>query len=535
MTKLYALFAVLCSVSFASGAPALWVETSGTMILSNRTEGATKEIVLTGVRNETVSAQLALRSDASAAQPFVFEWTAVKGPDGREIPKDKVVLFRAADIEVTHGSSDNKCKDPLRDRPLGMFPDALVPLYTRDGANVANAIQPEKGRTIAFWVDIFIPAGTPTGKYVGSIALKADATRLTIPVNLTVANVEIPADATIPALYNLRTHPHVSKNLEGYVSEVMEHRLQPSNAHYRELDPAAMDRYNPNGKGFVGVVFGGTATPDGKNEQQTAEQLKKIAAHLKEKKLFDRTYLLLKDEPKAADIPGATAVAKLILREAPEWKGKLGETLSSQENGELFQMLDQVVRPLALYGAWGSKKLMGRLEWDKLRSEGKQLWFYVSNNQGTPYPTFDVNTPNVAFEPRIVTWMWWYEKACGQLYWDLMYIPEWKLNRKFPPGDGELLYPGDLSLPGAPSWALIKDIKGPVISRRMKLLRNGIQEWEMLRMAEKKFGYDKVSPIVAKVYDHMGGKYEPGRPMWSYNESDWDHARAELIRLLESK
>ena len=244
---------------------------------------------------------------------------------------------------------------------------------------------------------------------------------------------------------------------------------------------------------------------------------------------------MLKDEPKAADSPGATAVAKLILREAPEWKGKLGETLSSQENGELFQMLDQVVRPLALYGAWGSKKLMGRLEWDKLRSEGKQLWFYVSNNQGTPYPTFDVNTPNVAFEPRIVTWMWWYEKACGQLYWDLMYIPEWKLNRKFPPGDGELLYPGDLSLPGAPSWALIKDIKGPVISRRMKLLRNGIQEWEMLRMAEKKFGYDKVSPIVAKVYDHMGGKYEPGRPMWSYNESDWDHARAELIRLLESK
>ena len=514
--------------------PALWVESPGTMILSNRVEGTVKEIALTGARNEYVSAQLALRANRDATRPFSFEWTALKGPGGREIAREDVVLFRGADIEVTHSSRDNRAKDPARSRPTGLFPDALVPLVTHGGVNVANSIKPEKDRTLAFWVDLFIPAGTPAGQYTGSITLKTDTQPLTVPVKLRVANVEIPAEATIPSLYNLRPYPHALANLDTYVAETMAHRIQPTDYHYRDNRPEQMDRYNPNGRGFVSVMYGEHEHLTPEKEKQIVASLEKITAHLKERNLLDRSFLQLKDEPGVDDFPGMTEVAKLILREVPEWKGKIADTLSRKEGTELDQLITHHVRPLALYGAWSWRKMDGREEWDKRRAAGQQLWFYVSNNQGTPYPTFDINAPNVAFEPRVMAWAWWYEKAYGHLYWDLMFNPAWKLNAKFPPGDGQLIYPGDFSLPGAPDWVLVKDLKGPVISRRMKVFRQGLQEWELLRMAEKKVGRDKVQPIVARIYTCMGTKdYDPAKPMWSYNEGDWDKARADVLQLLE--
>jgi len=533
-----AMLAVLSMSGVTLAAPSLWVETTGTMILSNRMEGAKKEIELSGAKNECVSIQLALRSSQEAVKPWAFEWTSLKRTGGIEIAKSNVELFRAWDIDVNHGSKENRSKDPIRARPLGLFPDALIPLYTADGVNIANAIQPAKDCTASFWVDITIPAGIQPGLYSGSITLKTDDAPLVIPVKLTVANVEIPAETTIPSMYNLREGgKHVAKYFDTYVKIVMAHRIQPTNYHYRELKPEFADRYNPGGKGFVSVMFGSNADP-----AKSADNLKAVTAHLKEKGIFDRAFVQLKDEPKAEDIAPALAVGKFILQTCPEWKGKIAQTLSRDEGSDLFQLVDHHVYPLAPYvPAWGAnaptygKNKYGRADWDKIRSQdGKQLWFYMSNNQGTPFPTFDINTPEVAFEPRIVMWMWWYEKAYGHLFWDLVGATGFKLNGKFPPGDGQLLYEGDLATPMSPTWAVSKDVKAPVISRRMKLMRNGIGEWEMLKMAQKKFGYEKVAAIVAKVYDHMGSRGDPGQSlMWSYKESDWDQARAELLKLLE--
>jgi hypothetical protein len=301
------------------------------------------------------------------------------------------------------------------------------------------------------------------------------------------------------------------------------------------MDPKVTDRYNPNGKGFVSLMYADTTKPTPEQEKQIVESLKTITAHLKERRLFDNSFLQLKDEPRSGDYPGMIEMAKLILREVPEWKGKITDTLGGKEELELNPYITHDVRPLSQYGPWrSSTKYDGREEWDKRRADGQQIWFYVSNCQGTPYPTFDVNAVEVAFEARILPWAWWFEKAYGHLYYDLMHEETWILPAKLPPGDGWLLYPGNFSLPGAPSWVLVKDIKGPVISRRMKLLRNGIQEWEMLRMAEKKVGREKVQAIVSKVYSSMGiSPYDPAKPMWSYDESAWDKARAEVIKLLE--
>jgi len=89
-----------------------------------------------------------------------------------------------------------------------------------------------------------------------------------------------------------------------------------------------------------------------------------------------------------------------------------------------------------------------------------------------------------------------------------------------------------------PAWALVKDLHGPVLSRRLKLQREGLEEWELLKLAEKKVGRQKVQTIVDRVYTCLGKRtwppdaYNPAKPMWSYDEREWDKARQEIIDAL---
>jgi hypothetical protein len=516
------------------------------MILPDRAPGSVKAIERAGVRNEFVTAQLGLRAEEAGEKALSFEWTALKDARG-EIAREHLTLFRGAEIAVDHGQKVDAAKDKARARAFGSFPDALVPLVARDGTNVANRIVPEKDKTIPFWVDIFIPAGTPAGEYRGAIALKSgEAEVASVPVRLTVHDLEIPPDSTVPSLFNLRLHKHVLDNLDAYVAEVLRHRIQPTNYHYVEvaLDPnrgwAVMDRFNPQSKGYVNVYYWQSGTVPPEKAKALLDGLRAVTAHLKERGLFERSFLHLADEPGEKAIPGMAEFVKLILQESPEWRGRIADTLN-REGTALDALVTHVIRALKCYGAWygqGERAYGGREAWDRRRAAGQQLWFYLSNAQGVPFPTFDIHTLHLAWEPRVLGWAYWYEKAYGHLYWDLMFEPKWQLNRKFPPGDGQLMYPGDFSLPGAPAWVAVKDLKGPVVSRRLKHQREGIEEWELLKLAEAKVGRAKVQAIVDRVYTCMGKRtwppeaYDPAKPMWSYEEGEWDKARQEMIDLL---
>ena len=530
----------------ASAGTVLWVESPGVMILPERPPGSLKRIEQTGVRNGFLTAQLGLRSDQPADAPVSLDWTALKGANG-EIAREHVSLFRGAEVVVDHGQKIDAAKDMARARAYGSFPDALVPLVARDGSSVANRIALEKDKTVPLWVDIFIPAGTPAGVYDGRIILKSgEAEAASVPLKVTVLNIDLPADSTIPSLFNLRMHKHVVENLDNYATEILKHRIQPTNYHYvdyaqdKRFGWAALDRCNPQGKGFVNVYYSENGKPAPAKAKALLDGLKEITAHLKERGLFERSFLHLADEPGAQAIPGMAEFARMILQEFPEWRGKIADTLN-KEGTELDQLVTHHIRALKCYGSWygqGERVYGGREDWDKRRAAGQQLWFYLSNAQGVPYPTFDIQTLNLAWEPRVLGWAYWYEKAYGHLYWDLMFEPKWQLNRKFPPGDGQLVYPGDFSLPGAPSWVQIKDLKGPVVSRRLKHQRAGLEEWELLKLAEKKAGRAKVQEIVGRVYTCLGKRtwapdaYDPGKPMWSYEESAWDKARQEVIDIL---
>jgi hypothetical protein len=172
--RLAAVAALVVSAQ-AMAEVAIWVETPGTMILPDRPAGAVKDIVLVGVRNGTCSAQVALRAGQDGGQTYSFDWTELSGAPGRQIARQNVRLFRAADITVNHGQKVDPAKDRARARTYGSFPDALVPLIGYGGENVANSIQPAKDKSLAFWVDVPIPPDAAAGAYTGRIVLKQGA------------------------------------------------------------------------------------------------------------------------------------------------------------------------------------------------------------------------------------------------------------------------------------------------------------------------------------------------------------------------
>ena len=61
---------------------------------------------------------------------------------------------------------------------------------------------------------------------------------------------------------------------------------------------------------------------------------------------------------------------------------------------------------LAWYDDWwiqGADHPYGRAEWKDLFAQNIKLWFYESNAQAAPYPTFATNTL-LGMEPRMMMW-----------------------------------------------------------------------------------------------------------------------------------
>lgn len=129
----------------------------------------------------------------------------------------------------------------------------------------------------------------------------------------------------------------------------------------------------------------------------------------------------------------------------------------------------------------------------RFRDRGKEIWLYVASPT-RPFPTIILDSPSI--ETRIIPWICRRAGATGLVYWCVNY---WHLadpmeNPMTWPdqnGNGSLYYPH-------PS--------GPVGSIRLEVLRDGMEDYEYLRMAaEKKAGREleeRVAAVAASGWDY---------------------------------
>jgi len=130
------------------------------------------------------------------------------------------------------------------------------------------------------------------------------------------------------------------------------------------------------------------------------------------------------------------------------------------------------------------------------RADGDYLWWYVCWEPGEPFLNLYVDMPGIMH--RLLFWQQKLYGVDGFLYWCVNYWPQvddpWEDMRtvkNLSPdvfGDGSLLYNGNKV-----------GINGPVGSVRMENIREGIDDFEYLCIAEKLFGNDFAEDYIKKL------------------------------------
>ena len=135
---------------------------------------------------------------------------------------------------------------------------------------------------------------------------------------------------------------------------------------------------------------------------------------------------------------------------------------------------------------------------------GDEVWWYVCWEPGMPYLNMYVDMTGL--QNKLLFWQQKQYDVTGFLYWSCTFWERvenpwtnmatvgkdyrtgqtWLSDKVF--GDGVLLYPGS-----------VQDVDGGCGSFRLTMVRDGIEEYEMLTMLEAAAGSDKADEIISKV------------------------------------
>jgi hypothetical protein len=122
----------------------------------------------------------------------------------------------------------------------------------------------------------------------------------------------------------------------------------------------------------------------------------------------------------------------------------------------------------------------------------------VGGDYFTGWPSLVVDAPAVSH--RIWEWLSWRYRMDGELYYNTVEAfaegDPWRDQRRFGGnGDGTLFYPGVPSHIGGRTPI-------PVESIRLKLVREGLEDYEYLRLHERRFGREATDALARSIAQH---------------------------------
>ena len=138
---------------------------------------------------------------------------------------------------------------------------------------------------------------------------------------------------------------------------------------------------------------------------------------------------------------------------------------------------------------------------ERLRAKGKQVWWYVCCGPTHPHANFaSLEYPPI--EGRVLGWLTYRYRSDGLLFWHVncwegqslmdesdTYFPSWRTYSSLHmPGDGILLYPG-------------KEHVLPSI--RLAQVRDGVEDYEWMHLAETSAGGDAVGAVIGSLVKSM--------------------------------
>jgi hypothetical protein len=569
-----------------------WTSGVGRKVQPTTAPGAQDVVAVYTYRDAYASAQVVVRAAGGDLTGVRVTTADLSDGAGHVIGREQLVLFRAAFIDFTKVNVSGGSLQVPKNSPTGdgRIPDPLVPLlnpYTQ--ADAGQPFDVEAGHNQPLWLDVHVPKGTPSGTYQGSLTITAaGGASVSVPVIVTVWALDLPDMRSVTTHFRLSTNdlvqyhkgiyscsggdcwlddtPQARTLVKRYEELAHSHRIDtaqnfiedPGNGCAPPADwsayDAAMTPYLTGSYWSDGVPSSRLATPFSPgvswgleancSQAQYTALAAAWAAHLKAKGWFDKAVVYAADEPDPALYPAIAQHSAWMQAADPDWKAHIMDTESPTPTNVsvLHPALGIFCCALAWYDDWNDHgDIYGRQEWPGLWSQGTRLWFYESNAQGPPYPTFASNTLD-NLEPVIMMWGAWYEHATGFLYWD---TAAWTADHPWGPtiaygktGDGVLLYPGHHDGAKAPLGSPPDvTIDGPIPSQRLKMVRQGLQDWAVFQLAEQKGRGAQARASVAKVYAQLGGCTYAGCPTpaggfyWKSDEALVAQVRAEVTAL----
>jgi hypothetical protein len=254
-------------------------------------------------------------------------------------------------------------------------------------------------------------------------------------------------------------------------------------------------------------------------EDQYKAAARAFVEHLNEKGWLDRMWTYSTDEPwlNGGEETWNRVIhdATLLHEASPLWDGHILVTGPMYPGAEEVVDIWCPVNPMYDKWFWIDMDYAGRGDYDEHIANNGELWFYNCNGNFPPYPGYDIDT-TIGYEPRILKWGSWFEKATGFLHWGLniwYYVEPWTKQQSIDVfgatfarnGDGMLMYPGDSNGTNAgattPAWL---HVDGPIMSFRVKQIRDGLEDWELFQMAEKAGIGDWVRTEMGRAYTRFG-------------------------------
>jgi hypothetical protein len=464
---------------------------------------------ISAARNEFEAFQVIVTGSARAVRASA---TPLSQPGAA--PITDVRLYQAALMSVAQPSA--------ADSVTGRIPDALIPDVDEVVNERRNAFPFEvrSNESRAIWVEVFVPKAAAPGVYTGSVTVSHSKGQTVVPVELTVWNFELPSISSVRSAFGLygpdlpAGHGFSGSDTTTFATLrarygqfALDHRVTlPFHDDWMFNDLFHFDRY-------YGALVDGTAPTRLQGARLTAVQylgnltdsanMARWAAHFREHDRrnalngsppwwFDHLFQYTCDEPpyQGCDWPEIAVRARAAKAADPEFRTLVTTSIQEANAHAGAQYIDLLVPIVNFMDGKSGTPYAGnqRSKYDAFLASGplKELWLYQAcdshgcggtSSYSTGWPSYMIDTWGV--RNRAMQWLVFRYQATGELYWDTTYaytlgdpwVSQWAFTGH---GDGTLFYPGTPAKIGGTTHI-------PVASIRLKLLREGMEDYEYLK------------------------------------------------------
>ncbi len=485
------------------------------------TASATEKIrPAAAARSQAAAEDSAARTEFEAFQVAITDGAAgvsatatdLVGPGGA-IP---VRLYREALIGLSTASA--------LDGGAGSWPDALVPAVDEIKGEPRNAFPFDvpAGESRAVWAEVHVPADAAPGTYTGSVTLTWNGGGATVPVTLTVWPFAIPSTASLKSAFSLYYGDLMAGHGVSYGDAywslrarygqlALDHRLSLSHVDDGNPDLAHLTTYYGGElDGTLPTSLAGARLTNFEFVGRSAYQ--DWASWFSTHAWTDRLFQYTCDEPPQtcawSDIPSRAASAHAA---TPSMRTLVTTSIQEANANGVAGSIDILV-PVINYmdDKWGTYQGNQRPAYDAFLagSPTRELWLYqscMSHGCGgsptdpyfTGWPTYMIDAS--ATRNRAMEWLSFKYGATGELYWETTWAyshDAWSNQFDFNGnGDGTLFYPGTPAKIGGST-----DI--PIASIRLKMIREGMEDYEYLKILEDAGDGARAHEIVDGLFPH---------------------------------